>query len=191
MIKHTVKYIIDTIFWGVYGKTIGNPKIPLEVKSILFVCKGNICRSPFAEKYANQNPNISDQYQFSSAGIIVGSPQAPPVEGVIAAYNYGVNLQDHKSRSINYRMMESFDLIVAMEVCQYKYLNKLFAEFKDKIFLLPLFDNNIELLNQYSIYNIKDPYGKSQDEFIKCFDRIKHCIEGLFKDIHSNEENII
>jgi protein-tyrosine phosphatase len=190
MIKHFIKCILSNIYWSGYGKTISNPKIPLQVKSILFVCKGNICRSPFAEISSKHNIGISNQYIFSSAGIYVKSPQVPPHEAVIAANDFGIDLQGHKSKSINYRMMESNDLIVVMEVWQYKYLNKLFAEFNDKIFLLPLFGNNTESLNNYSVYNIKDPYGKSQDDYNKCFDRIRCCIEGLFKDIYIHGKTI-
>jgi protein-tyrosine phosphatase len=186
MIRHFIKGILRDIYWSVYGKTIRNPKLTLQVKSILFVCKGNICRSPFAEISSIQNIGISNQYNISSAGIYVESPQVPPVEAVVAANDFGIDLQGHKSKSINYRMIESFDLIVAMEAWQFKFLNKLFAEFKEKIFLLPLFDNNTKSLNNYSIYNIKDPYGKSQYDYQKCFDRIRSCIEGLFKDININ-----
>lgn len=188
MIKHFIKNILRNIYWSGYGKTIRNPKLPLQVKSILFVCKGNICRSPFAEISSKHNIDISNQYNFSSAGIYVESPQGPPVEAVIAANDFGIDLKDHKSKSISYRMIESHDLIVAMEVWHYNYLNKLFAEFKDKVFLLPLFDNNTESLNNYSIYNIKDPYGKTQNDYKNCFNRIKCCIEGLIKDIHVHVE---
>lgn len=190
MIKLFIKNIVSSIYWSLYGKSIRNPKIPSHVKSILFICKGNICRSPFAEIFSKHNISISNQYLFSSAGIYVESPQVPPVEAVIAANDFGIDLQGHTSKSINYRMIESFDLIVAMEVWQFKYLNKLFAEFREKIFLLPLFDKNTELLSNYSIYNLKDPYGKNQDEYNKCFYRIKCCVEGLIKDIHIHGRNI-
>lgn len=190
MIKLFIKNSINNIYWSLYGKTIHNPKLPYKVKSILFVCKGNICRSPFAEIFSKHIIGILNQYMFSSAGIYVESPKEPPVEAVIAANNIGIDLQGHKSKSINYQMIESYDLIVAMEVWQYRYLNKLFAEYKEKIFLLPLFDKNTKFLNNYSIYNIKDPYGKSQNDYKKCFDRIKCCIEGLIKDLPIHNEKI-
>jgi protein-tyrosine phosphatase len=190
MVKYFIKNSISSIYWSLYGKSIRNPKTPTQVKSILFICKGNICRSPFAEIFAKNISHIPDQYLFSSAGIYVESPQVPPLEAVMAGNDFRVDLQGHKSKSINYRMIESYDLIVAMEVWQFKYLNKLFPEFKEKTFLLPLFDKNSESLTNYSIYNIKDPYGKSQDDYNKCFDRIMCCIEGLIKDIHIHGKNI-
>ena len=46
-------------YWSVYGRTICNPRLPQNINSILFVCKGNICRSPFAEYYASKYLNTS------------------------------------------------------------------------------------------------------------------------------------
>ena len=187
--KYIIKNIISDIYWSAYGICYHDSMLPSKVKSILFVCKGNICRSPFAEIISKNNIDISNKYEFLSAGIQVESPQPPPVDAVIAANVFGVDMKFYKSKSINYRMIESTDLIVAMEVWQYRYLNKLFVEFKEKIFLLPVFDNNTKRMDKYSIYNIKDPYGKSQKDYNACFSRIKCCIEGLVKDIESNGES--
>jgi protein-tyrosine-phosphatase len=52
------------------------------------------------------------------------------------------------------------------------------------VFLLSLFEQGgAESKMGFYHYNIEDPYGKSPDEFHKCFRRIERCLEGLFSEI--------
>ena len=187
MKMHKIRYILKNIYWNIYGVKIRNPKLPDKIKSILFVCKGNICRSPFAERIAAHKYNVMNQYLFCSAGIYVDIPKLPPADAIIAAKSFGVNLQDHKSRKISYSLLESSDMIIAMETWQYMFLRKMFKKIRDKIFLLPLLENiNRNSENKYNIYNIKDPYGRSLEEFIECYKRIESCLEGLFYNIRKD-----
>jgi protein-tyrosine phosphatase len=180
-----IKYI-KNILWLLYGTTIANPKLPTKVKSILFVCKGNICRSPFAEKLALKYSNNGNSQNVYSAGILVIEPKSSPADAICAAESFGVELKDHKSRQINYSMVEVYDMVLVMETRQYKYLRKLFSEYTDKIFLLPLFsDKEPGLLGSYNKYNIKDPYGKGIKEFSDSFRRIDKCVCNLLVKLKS------
>ena len=170
------------IYWSAYGIKITNPDLPSKVNSMLFICYGNICRSPFAEKMAKQIFQVQDSVVFASAGIHVESPMQPTATAIDAAIQYGVDLKDHLSKSISYNMMESYDMILTMESWQQIYLNKLFAEFSDKIFLLPLFRNN-KNMDTYHIYNIQDPFGRTKDDFMNCYEHIKNSIEDLCNDL--------
>ena len=187
MIKRVIKKTVKNIFWKFYGCTIVNPKLPSGIKSILFVCKGNICRSNFAEMLAYNKYNNANEYLLNSAGILVNKPIGPPEEAIIAARKYDVDIHNRKSRQLDYALMESSDLVAVMEACQYKYLRKLFLEYQDKIFLLPLIETrNKNYYDEYSQYNIKDPYGKAIPEFIECYNRIERCIDILFSDMKHN-----
>ena len=152
--------------------------MPAQGKSILFVCKGNICRSNFAEKRAVKFSGHVIQYRCSSAGIQVDDPKPPPEEAIIAAESMGINIAPHRSRGLDYSMIESHDMIVAMEAWQWKYLRKICQENQEKIFLLPLFDNHSG--TSWENYNIRDPYGKDIEEFKQCYGRIERCLSGLF-----------
>jgi len=90
----------------------------------------------------------------------------------------GVHIAPHRSRGLSYSMIESNDMIVAMEDWQCKYLRKICQENKEKIFLLPLFDNHSG--TSWENYNIRDPYGKDLEEFKQCYGRIERCLSGLF-----------
>ena len=84
-------------------------------------------------------------------------------------------------------MVKAADMVIGMETWHMQTLKKQFPEYKDKFFLLPLFEHNREVTkNEFYRYNIEDPYGRAIDEFQKCFTRIERCVEGLFKEIENS-----
>ena len=118
--------------------------------------------------------------------MLVAEQKSSPADAINAAESFGVELKDHMSRSINYSIVESYDMVFVMETWQYKYLRKLFSEYTNKIFLLPLFtDKEYDLFDAYNKYNIRDPYGKGMNEFLDCFHRIDKCICNLFGKLKS------
>jgi protein-tyrosine-phosphatase len=75
-------------------------------------------------------------------------------------------------------------MVTAMETWHFQTLHKRFPEYKNKVFLLSLFEKTEDRrIRGFYRYNIEDPYGKDLDEFRKCFKRIERCVEGLFKEI--------
>ena len=179
-----VKAIAKNIYWSAYGKTICNPPLPDTIKSILFICLGNICRSPFAEKFSALIYRDPGVFHFSSAGIQGEFLRSSPVEAIEAAKYYKVDLIGHLSRRLDKTMMEYFDVILVMDVWQYIYMNRVHPGVRNKIFLLPLFgDNPIVPNDKYNLYNIKDPYGKSLSEFSECYKKIVNCLYGFMKGI--------
>jgi protein-tyrosine phosphatase len=189
--KTVLKDKVKGLYWALYGRTIRNPDIPLNVRSILFICKGNICRSPFAEHIAKiileELSSVLAGCEISSAGIRVWKPDKPPAEAIISAKHFGVELQGHKSRLISYEMMESYDMIIVMETWQFKYLRNLFLEFDNKVYLLPLFEcHGSGKKGSYLKYNIQDPYGRKIEDYKDCFDRISSCISVLISKYDMN-----
>lgn len=182
--KKWVKEILKSSFWALEGATIWNPPIPAKVRSILFICKGNICRSPFAEHIARKQLQYSNLCNISSAGIIVDKPEPSPPEAILSAENFRIDLLQHKSKPVNYALLESYDMIVTMETWQQKHLKKVFSGFADKVYLLSLFDRDTAYpMNFYYKYNIQDPYGKNIFEFNRCFERIERCTSILLRKI--------
>lgn len=171
-------------YWGAYGKTLCNPVLPKSVKSILFICLGNICRSPFAEKYASMNYKNTCGYNFSSAGIQGEFPRSSPVEAREAARFYGIDLSGFLSRKFDNTMAEHYDLIFVMDVWQFNYMVRTHHAIRNKVFLLPLYEKYpLAVIDKYTIYNIKDPYGKSLSDFSECYQRIVTCLSEFMKEI--------
>jgi len=180
---NTIKIILKDVCLYFNSPKIDNPKLPKHVNSILFVCKGNICRSPFAEYVANKiaSERSLKRVVSSSAGLIVRASLASPHEVLEVAEKFGVNLIDHKSNGITNRLAESSDMIIAMETWHVTRLREMFPMNGDKIFLLPLFERNARRWRwSYERYNISDPYGKPLPYFQECFHRIERCIDEMF-----------
>lgn len=175
------------MYWGIFRRSIHNPPLPPAPGSFLFVCQGNICRSPFAERMADLVFRGREDIRFGSSGTHVKRRMPSPKEAVNAARQFGVNLENHLSREIDLEILKSYDMILVMETMHYWYLNKNFGRFRDRIFLLPLFESGQNSgADLDHIYNIEDPYGKQLDSFLNCYNRIKACLEGLFEQLQKN-----
>jgi protein-tyrosine phosphatase len=170
------------IYWTFRGPSIRVPAIPNNPRSFLFVCKGNICRSPFAEHLALK---VRDERRlagvaFGSAGLHVEKPIPSPENAIQAAKRFGLHLENHRSQSISLELVESYDMIIAMEVWQYAELKSSFRRHREKLFLLPLLCSSKFCNEGYTAFNIQDPYGGLPIAFENCFERISTCIKNVF-----------
>jgi protein-tyrosine phosphatase len=172
------------LYWRTYGLLLTHPPVPPSPRSLLFVCKGNICRSPFAEAMARGRIPDGMRISCRSAGIVVEEPQGCPQETLDAANRFGIDLSGHRSQRVDQGLVVEADMVFAMEAWQFTRLRKLFPQQMEKIFLLSLFENNPPKRSEiFSILNIRDPYGRAIGDFIECFERIDACLQGLFSVI--------
>lgn len=143
------------------------------MKSIIFVCLGNICRSPIAEGIAKKiiKENLLE-IEVDSAGTgdwHVGEKPCP--NSVKVAKNNGVDISNLSSRQVNKSDFEKFDLIVALDAQNYADLKALGAK-------------NLVKLGSYGYdgKDVPDPYF--YDGF-KGFDEVykmcEECVNNLLK----------
>lgn len=89
------------------------------MKKILFVCHGNICRSPMAEyvfKHLVSEAGLSDQYEIASAATSseeIGNSIYPPVADLLQ--KAGINASAHRARQLTKADYTRYDLIIAMD----------------------------------------------------------------------------
>jgi protein-tyrosine-phosphatase len=122
--------------------------------------------------------------RFGSAGLHVQKSMSSPQSAIEAAQRFGVDLLSHRSQVVSAALVESYDMIVAMEVWQYFELAAAFGEQRHKLFLMPLLDAaRTERCHGYAAFNIRDPYGDSPAAFNACFAEIQSLIECLFRRI--------
>lgn len=179
-IRRLKRGLLD-LYWTVRGRRISMPALPSKPRSVLFVCKGNICRSPFAEHLGIklQNEGVISGLKFGSAGLHVAKPISSPDDAIRAAKRYGVCLESHRSQPISSELVSSYDMVIAMEAWQYAALQSSFPHHREKLFLLPLLDPHDQAERHgYAAFNIQDPYGGPLSDFDVCFERISKCVEG-------------
>lgn len=140
--------------------------------TILFICKGNICRGPLAERIAQRL--LPSAFNVFSRGYINKSGRNSPKNAIEAAKELGVDLSTHKSQILeNFDVRKAGILIVFDQENYFKLLDKYGNKIMKKMFYLGF-------LTEGSII-IKDPFGKDVNEYKKTFIRIIEAIEVLNK----------
>ncbi len=93
--------------------------IDFMVKKILFVCHGNICRSPMAEyvmKHLVHEAGMDQHYAIASAATSteeIGNPVYPPARRKLA--EHGISCQGHAARQMTRADYDRYDLLVGMD----------------------------------------------------------------------------
>jgi len=141
--------------------------IPMEnIERLVFVCKGNICRSAFGEAVAK-----SLGINTISAGIHakIGAPANE--QAIITAREMGYDLSTHKTTPIVYPILNETDLLIAMEPWQAEIIRyELGSEHHTT--LLGLWMNPKRPL-------LVDPYGRSPEYFKNCFRYIEKSVHAI------------
>jgi protein-tyrosine-phosphatase len=91
-----------------------------ERLDILFVCLGNLCRSPMAEGIARQfittrYPGFAPAVSVSSAGISGLEGESATAEAVMAMRERGIDISGHRARKVTREMADSSGLVLVME----------------------------------------------------------------------------
>jgi protein-tyrosine phosphatase len=171
-----IKRPLRDLSWLFRGAGLENPSLPDHVASVVFVCLGNICRSPFAALLAARllveagRPDIT----VSSAGVRASRAAHSPAEACAAARQYGVCLDTHVPQLLTGDVIGAHDVVVVMDATLWHELRTSYAEFRDRIFLLPLYDTASG--SAYERYNIADPFGKPIATFEACYRRIERAL---------------
>jgi protein-tyrosine phosphatase len=164
--------------WRIKGRDIVNPPLPAAVRSVLFVCLGNICRSPFAGLIAARRLSEAgmSQIRSASAGIRTTQGGRSPQDACTAAAAYGLSLDAHQPAMLTREMMDSHDLIVVMESEQLNQLRAAYPDATGRIVLLSLFD---ERATGFERYNIADPFQRPLADYDACYRRIDRAVTAL------------
>ncbi|MDD3267575.1 MAG: low molecular weight phosphotyrosine protein phosphatase [Burkholderiales bacterium] len=155
---------------------------------VLFVCKGNICRSPLAEgifvSILKKN-NLSDKFVIDSAGTCdyhVGN--LPDDRAIKIALDHGITLNS-SARLFTPEDLKIFDYVLVMDHLNYESVTELVKDenIHDKVFLLRSFDSD-----SADFQNIPDPYYGSESDFDEVFDIITKSESGFLDYLHTIEK---
>lgn len=175
-------------------KTVADPNNP-DVRSILMLCLGNICRSPAAEAVMNkvlEDRNLGDMFIVDSCGTGGGSPDwymedgnshhvgsEPDVRMRYAAKQRGITV-DSDSRPMNKEDLDKFDYIVAMDSSNVKAMTVArkhwgMEESKAQVILMTDFSTDESVRGM----PVPDPYYTGQKGFDVALDLIQDACVGL------------
>ena len=104
---------------------------------ILFVCHGNICRSPMGEyvlKHMVRERGLADQFEIDSAAVSreeIGNPVYPPARREMA--KHGVPCDGHAARQVTMEDYRHFDRIYYMDRSNARFLSRMLPQDPDKI----------------------------------------------------------
>jgi protein-tyrosine phosphatase len=169
-------------WWGLHGPRLRNPAVPRELHSLLFVCKGNICRSPFAERLAARlAAEAGGSLRCVSAGFEAAAGAPSPAAAREAARSFGVSLDDHCAQPVTAALMADADLVIVNERSHVIRLQRQFPALADRVFLLPLIAPDANRGRGYRRFNIADPYGHPVAVFDACYRYIDQAVRALLE----------
>ena len=149
---------------------------------VLFVCLGNICRSPTAEGVFRAKvaaAGLSDAISIDSAGTSgwhIGDP--PDTRGQRAAERRGYDLSDQRSRKVRDRDFQDFDYIIGMDNSNFADLSSMAPrDAQEKISLF------LEFAPGIGKREVPDPYYGGPGGFDEVLDMIEVASDGLLSDI--------
>lgn len=156
---------------------------------IVFVCTGNICRSPMAEGIMKDI--ILDEFEAKhevipvevlSAGTHAFSGNGASEYAIEVADRHGINLSFHRSRPVTGQIVKAVDLVLTMEINHTKYIERLLPGI-DYVYELKNFDRE-EASIEGSV-EVIDPIGMDIDFYGEVFDELQSEIMRISKTLFS------
>ncbi|MCP9765825.1 low molecular weight protein-tyrosine-phosphatase [Lacihabitans soyangensis] len=143
------------------------------MRKVLFVCLGNICRSPIGEATFNkiaQEKGLSDVLWADSAGVMgwhVGKKADPRTIKNAAKHDIEIT---HLGRKLSKEDLDAFEHIVVMDEQNFEDVHKFYYDTKktppsaEKLFLIRDFDPTVR-----GVHDVKDPYYEGEEVFEEVF----------------------
>lgn len=150
--------------------------VPKTAKSFLFVCFGNIMRSPMAERLMKQevSQRTPNPIRIASAGLHATPGKAAHPWALAASADFGISLDDHRAQLLTAEVVEQMDAIFAMDFQNMAELLALYPDSKHKIFMLSAY-----LDGPGRNREIADPYYGDVDATRRCYRSLQTCVRNL------------
>jgi protein-tyrosine-phosphatase len=152
------------------------------MKKVLFICTGNTCRSPMAEailtRMLKERSLRLQEIKAESAGLYALENEQASREAVEVMRTAGIDISQHRSRSVSETMLQDADLVLTMTRKHRNQLQDIYPHHQHKIYTLAEFSGEPQ-------EEIPDPYGQS----IEVYQLVSQQIEALLKKIVDQWDN--
>ena len=152
------------------------------MKTILFLCTGNVCRSPMAEGLFRHAVKGRGEFCILSAGLGAVDGEPPTHHSVQAMKEIGIDISRQRSRALTTELVKQADLILGMTHSHTDTVALLYPQAVEKTFLLREFDETLEAYEK----DISDPIGSPYHVYAECRDQIEQGIVTLLKFMEQN-----
>lgn len=153
-----------------------------ERVSVLFVCLGNICRSPLAEgvfRHLVDEHGMADRFEIDSAGTGDWHAGEPPDERTVrVASEHGI-LVEGNARQVQAQDLDHFDIVLAMDRDNLRDLERLGADSNPHARIQLLRDFDADAKGR----DVPDPYYEGTSGFEEVYHMVRRACEGLLGDL--------
>ncbi len=153
------------------------------MKTILFICTGNVCRSPMAEALFRHAVAGRGEFRALSAGLGAVDGQPPTTHSVTAMHERGIDISSQRSRALTTALLQEADYVFGMTRGHVEAIGLLYPQATEKTFLLREFDDSIKDFER----DISDPIGGSYEIYEACRNQIERGIASLLKFMEQHE----
>ena len=153
------------------------------MKTILFICTGNVCRSPMAEGLFRKATGGRGEFRIFSAGLGAIDGQSPTPHSVAAMKEIGIDISAQRSRMLTVELIRQADFIFGMTHGHVDTIALLYPPAAEKTFLLREFDETLEPYEK----DISDPIGSPYEIYVDCRNQIELGIATLLKFMEQHE----